>query len=131
MDIVRIEPGRHFAAAVAGGGHLYISGTIAETHDAPVEIQTREVLARIDALLAEAGTDKTRLLSVTVYLPHIRDYEAMNRVWDAWVDPDHKPARATLEARLAIESLRVEMSAVALLPVAAQAPGTPGSENMR
>lgn len=115
MGIVRIEPGRHFAAAVIGGGHVYISGTIARTHDAPIEIQTREVLERIDELLAKAGADKKQLLSVTVYLPHIRDYEAMNRVWDDWVDPAHKPARATVEARLAIESLRVEMSAVALL----------------
>lgn len=116
MDIERIEPGKHFSAAVRGGGHLHISGTIARTHDAGIEVQTREVLERIDDLLAAGGTDKTRLLSVTVYLPHIRDYEAMNRVWDAWVDPAHKPARATVEARLAIESLRVEMSAVALLP---------------
>lgn len=116
MDIVRIEPGLHFAAAVMGGGHLYISGTVARTHSASIEVQVREVLERIDELLAAAGTDKRRLLSVTVYLPHIRDFEAMNRIWDDWVDNAHKPARATVEARLAIESLRVEMSAVALVP---------------
>jgi len=116
MNISRIEPGPHFASAVTGGGHLYISGTISRDHVASIEVQTQEVLDRIDALLALGGTDKSRLLSVTVYLPHIRDYESMNRVWDAWVDPQNKPARATVEARLAIESLRVEMSAVALLP---------------
>ena len=116
MTITRIEPGQHFAAAVVGGGHVYISGTIARTHNASVEVQTREVLDRLDELLAKAGTDKSRLLSATIYLPHIRDYEAMNEVWDQWVDPDNKPARATVEARLAIESLRVEISAVALLP---------------
>lgn len=116
MTITRIEPGQHFAAAVVGGGHVYISGTIARTHNASVEVQTREVLDRLDELLAKAGTDKSRLLSATIYLPHIRDYEAVNEVWDQWVDPDNKPARATVEARLAIESLRVEISAVALLP---------------
>ncbi|WIY52535.1 RidA family protein [Devosia sp. YIM 151766] len=116
MTIQRIEPGQHFAAAVAGGGHLYISGTIARTHDASIEVQTQEVLDRLDELLAQGGTDKSRLLSVTIYLPHIRDYEAMNRVWDQWIDPQNKPARATVEARLAIESLRVEIAAVALLP---------------
>jgi enamine deaminase RidA (YjgF/YER057c/UK114 family) len=116
MTISRIEPGQHFASAVTGGGQMYISGTIALTHNASIEVQTQEVLDRIDALLAKGGTDKSRLLLVNIYLPHIRDFEAMNRVWDAWVDPLHKPARATVEARLAIESLRVEMSAVALLP---------------
>ena len=116
MTIKRIEPGEHFSAAVAGGGHLYFSGTIAKTNDASIEVQTREVLERLDELLAQGGTDKSRILSATIYLPHIRDYEAMNRVWDAWVDQDNKPARATVEARLAIESLRVEISAVALLP---------------
>lgn len=116
MKIERIEPSQHFASAVVGGGHLYISGTIANSADASIEIQTQQVLARLDDLMAKAGTDKSRLLTCTVYLPHIRDYEAMNRVWDTWVDPNNKPARATVEARLAIESLRVEISAVALVP---------------
>ncbi|WP_274631256.1 RidA family protein [Arvimicrobium flavum] len=116
MDISRIEPGQHFAAAVVGGGHLYISGTIAKSVDASIEVQTREVLERLDELMSKAGTNKSRLLSVTIYLPHIRDFEAMNRVWDTWVDPQNKPARATVEARLAIESLRVEIAAVALVP---------------
>lgn len=115
MTIKRIEPGPHFAAAVAAAGQLHISGTVARTHNASIEVQTREVLERLDELMAAAGTDKSRLISVTVYLPHIRDYEAMNRVWDDWVDTAQKPARATVEARLAIESLRVEMSAIALL----------------
>lgn len=116
MNIERIEPGQHFASAVVGGGHLYISGTIAKSTDASIEVQTSEVLERLDELMAKAGTNKSRLLSCTIYLPHIRDYEAMNRVWDTWVDPENKPARATVEARLAIESLRVEIAAVALVP---------------
>lgn len=116
MTITRIQPGKYFSAAVSGGGHLYISGTIADDYSATLEVQTQQVLDRIDALLAEAGTDKSRLLSVTIYLPHIRDFEAMNSVWERWVDPHNKPARATVEARLAIESLRIEISAIALLP---------------
>ncbi len=116
MTIERYEPGPHFAAAVTAAGQLHISGTVAQTHDAPIEVQTSEVLERLDELMTLAGTDKSRLISVTVYLPHIRDYGAMNRVWDEWVDAANKPARATVEARLAIETLRVEMSAIALLP---------------
>lgn len=113
MTITRIEPGKRFAAAVRHNDTLYIAGMTAETTDGSIEVQTREVLAKIDDLLAKAGTSRDRLLSVNVYLAHITDFDAMNRVYDEWLDKANMPVRATVEARLAIPDLRVEMTAIA------------------
>jgi enamine deaminase RidA (YjgF/YER057c/UK114 family) len=113
MTITRIEPGKRFAAAVRHNDTLYIAGQTADTATASVEQQTREVLAKIDALLSKGGSSKARLLSMNVYLSNIMDFEAMNRVFDAWVDTANLPTRATVEARLASPDLRVEMTAVA------------------
>ena len=75
--------------------------------------QTVEILERIDRLLREAGTDRTRLLSATIYLADIADFDAMNQAWDAWVAPDGKPVRATVEARLTDPGFKVEIAVVA------------------
>ncbi len=80
------------------------------------EGQTADILRQIDALLAEAGTDKSRLLSATVVLADIADAAAMNRAWDRWLDPAAKPARMTIEARLVDPRWRVEITGVAALP---------------
>ena len=80
-----------------------------------LEVQTREVLAKIDGLLASAGTDKSKLLSMNVYLSNIADFDAMNAAFDEWIDTANLPARATVEARLADPNLRVEITAVAAL----------------
>jgi enamine deaminase RidA (YjgF/YER057c/UK114 family) len=72
------------------------------------------VHAQIDRLLHEAGTDKTKILSATIYLADMNDYAAMNAVWDAWVPQGETPARATVEARLANPAYRVEMQIVAV-----------------
>ena len=71
------------------------------------------MLAQIDRLLGEAGTDKTKILSATIYLADMSDYQAMNAVWDQWVPPGETPARATVEAKLARPDYRVEMQIVA------------------
>ena len=73
------------------------------------------MLAKIDALLEEAGYDQVETVAVNVFLPHITDFDTMNSVYDAWIDPANPPARACVEARLADPDLRVEMTAVALL----------------
>jgi enamine deaminase RidA (YjgF/YER057c/UK114 family) len=99
--------------AVAYGGMLHIAGQVADDRKAGIEGQTRDVLAKIEALLAEAGTSKSRLVSVNIFLPQIGDFETMNRVYDAWVDPERVPARACVEARLANPDLRIEITAVA------------------
>jgi enamine deaminase RidA (YjgF/YER057c/UK114 family) len=113
MTTTRIEPGKRFAAAVRHNDTLYIAGQTADTPTAGIEEQTREVLAKIDALLAKGGSSKAKLLSMNVYLSNIADFEAMNRVFDTWVDTANLPTRATVEARLASPDLRVEMTAVA------------------
>ncbi len=93
---------------------VYLCGqTASGAGIADVAGQTREVLARIDALLAEAGTDKSRLLTATVYLPDIADFAAMNAAWEAWTAPGNAPARTTVQARLALPDLRVEITVTA------------------
>lgn len=113
--IQRYKSGPRMSQAVAYGGIVHIAGQVADTRKAGLEQQVQEVLAKIEALLAEAGTDKSRLLAVNVFLPAIGDFEAMNRIYDAWIDPSNPPARACVEARLADPDLRVEMTAVAAI----------------
>lgn len=113
--IKRFEVGSRMSQAVVSGGHVHIAGQVPDNRKAPLEQQTREVLAKLDRLMAEAGTDKSKLVSVTVLLPHIYDFDALNVVYDAWIDPENPPARACYEARLADPDLRVEMIAIAAL----------------
>lgn len=113
MTITRIDPGPRFAGAVRHNDTVYVAGQVADTMTGPVELQTQEVLAKIDALLAKAGSSKAKLLSLNVYLANIADFDAMNRAYDAWVDKSNLPVRATVEARLASPDLRVEMTAIA------------------
>jgi enamine deaminase RidA (YjgF/YER057c/UK114 family) len=115
MTITRYQPGKRLASAVKHNNTLYLSGQVANNATASVEEQTREILGIIDALLKEAGTDKSRLLMVNVYLPNMADFAAMNTAYDAWLDKANLPARATVEARLADPNLRVEISAIAAL----------------
>ncbi|MCK8787434.1 RidA family protein [Roseomonas sp. NAR14] len=121
MTIRRHAEEARLSGAVAGGGLLHLAGQVAddalfERGEADAEAQTADILAQIDALLAEAGTDKRRLLSVTVVLADIADAPAMNRAWDRWLDPAAKPARMTIEARLVDPRWKVEITGVALLP---------------
>jgi len=113
--IRRLALEERLAGAVVHGGLIHLAGQVADNADLDVEGQTADILSQIDALLAEAGTDKTRLISVQIFLREIGDIGAMNRAWDAWLDPAHKPARATVEAKLADPRWRVEMTAVAAL----------------
>ena len=106
MTIERIDPGRRFAQAVAYGDTVYLAGHTASNPEAGVYEQTREVLAAIDAHLAAAGSDKSKLLSASIWLPDIGTFDEMNRAWDEWVDPANLPARATVEARLGIHGLQ-------------------------
>ena len=101
MTITRYQPGKRIAAAVKHNNTLYLAGQVASDANASVEAQTSDVLAQIDSLLKDAGTDKSKLLMVNVYLPNMADFAAMNTAYDAWVDKQNLPARATIEARLA------------------------------
>lgn len=112
MSIRRIEPGRRMSAAVVHGGTAYLAGQVGEPGD-DVSSQTQTVLAHIDRLLAEAGTDKSKLLQATIWLADMKDFGAMNAVWDAWVDPANPPARATGESKLAGPEYLVEIIVIA------------------
>ncbi len=108
MTIRRIEPGPRMSQAVVHGGVVYLAGQVGAP-GASVTEQTRAVLAQIDRLLAEAGSDKSRLLSATIWLDDIADFGEMNAVWEAWIDPANPPARATGESRLAAPEFKVEI----------------------
>ena len=112
MTIRRIEPGPRMSQAVVHGNTAYLAGQVGAPGES-VTAQTRAVLAQIDRLLAEAGSDKSRILSATIWLADIADFPAMNSVWDNWVDPANPPARATGESRLAAPEYRVEIIVVA------------------
>ena len=107
------KPGARMSQAVTYGGAVHIAGQVADNRKTGIVEQTRDVLAKIDALLAEAGTSKSKLVAVNVFLPQIGDFDAMNQVYDAWIDPKSPPARACVEARLADPDLRVEITAIA------------------
>ncbi len=116
MNIRRIAPEQRLSGAVVHNMTVYLAGQVALDASAGAEAQTADILRQIDALLNEAGTDKTYLLSVQIFLADLADFAAMNRAWDAWLDPRHKPARATVQARLANPAWRVEITGTAALP---------------
>ncbi len=114
MSIQRINPGKRLSDATIFNGIAFLAGQVPEDASLPVREQTRSVLAQIDRLLEQAGSDKTRILSTTIYLSSMGDFAAMNEVWDAWVGAGHQsPARATVEARLASPEDKVEIQVIA------------------
>jgi enamine deaminase RidA (YjgF/YER057c/UK114 family) len=102
----------------AGARVAWLAGQVAADPTADITGQAHSVLAQIDALLASIGSDKTQILSATIYLPDIGDFAAMNAVWDAWVPQGHTPARATVEAKLASPAYKIEIQVVAAAPAA-------------
>ena len=120
MSIDRRQVGKRMSQLVlhAASGTAYLAGQVAGDPAADVSGQARQVLAKIDALLAEARTDKSKLLSATVYLTDIGDFGAMNAVWEEWVAPGHTPARTTVEAKLAAPQYRIEITVTAAIPPA-------------
>lgn len=114
MSITRIGVGKRMSAAVVHGDTVYLAGQVAETAAGKsVTEQTTEILATIDRLLAEAGSDKTKMLMVNIYLADMGTFAEMNEVWDGWVPQGNTPARATIEAKLAAPAYTVEISVVA------------------
>lgn len=116
MAIGRLHVGPRISEAVINGGIVYLAGQIAEDPSQDIGGQTRQVLAAIDALLAEAGTDKTRLLTAQIFLADMADFAGMNAVWDVWVPTGQTPARATVQAKLAKPEWKVEIVVTAALP---------------
>ena len=116
MAIRRIHVGPRMSGIVINGNNVHLSGmTAAKREGRSVADQTRDILARIDELLADAGTSKEHLVQVNIWLSDIGTFNEMNAVWDQWVSPGNTPARATVEARLALRDIKVEIQVLAAL----------------
>lgn len=116
MSLRRIETGGRMSQCVVHGNTVYTAGQVAQ--GAPGEsaaAQTRDILAAIDRLLGEAGTDKSKLISATIWISDMGDFAEMNEVWDAWVVPGETPCRACVEAKLASPKFTVEIAVIAAL----------------
>jgi enamine deaminase RidA (YjgF/YER057c/UK114 family) len=114
MTIERRHTGPRLSRLVIHGDTVYLAGIVASdpVPEDPAE-QTRDILRQIDALLAEAGSDKTKLLSATIWLADIACYDAMNSAWDPWLPKGAAPARACVEAKLARPQFKVEIRVIA------------------
>jgi enamine deaminase RidA (YjgF/YER057c/UK114 family) len=115
MSIKRLNPGPRLSGAVVHGDTVYVAGQVSAEPAASAKGQTEQILKKIDALLAAAGSHKSKLLTATVYVSSMAHYDEMNAAWEAWVDPANTPARATIEARLAAPKYLVEIMATAAL----------------
>lgn len=113
MSIKRLETSQRMSRGVIHNGTVYFCGQVAKDYDADITGQTRTTLEKLDALLESVGSDKTKLLSATIYIKNMDDFQAMNAVWDAWVPEGHAPARACVEAAMASPKLLVEISLIA------------------
>ncbi|WP_321832366.1 RidA family protein [Thalassovita sp.] len=111
-DIIRKHTGARMSQMVIHGDTIYLAGQVG-TAGASVAQQTQDCLDKVDALLAEAGSDKTKILSTTIWMADMSDFAEMNAVWDAWVPEGHAPARATGESKLATPDYLVEVIVVA------------------
>ncbi len=113
--VQRFDVGARLSEMAVHNGVAYLAGQVPEDTSVGIEGQTAQVLAAIDALLARAGTDKTQLLMVQIFLADLADFDGLNRAWDAWVPAGHTPPRATVQARLARPGWRVEIVVTAAL----------------
>ncbi len=115
-QLKRIEPGARLSEAVIYGDRIYTCGVVADkmvgksTYE-----QTKDILEQIDALLAQAGSDKTRILKANIWLSDMSTFAEMNKAWDAWVVAGQAPARATVEAKLATPDYAVEIMIEAVI----------------
>ena len=112
-EIIRHHVGARLSESAVYGGVVYLAGMVPESGETDIQGQTRDVLAQIDRHLQEAGSDKTRLLRVEIFLANIADIGAMNVVWDQWVSAGSAPPRATVEAKLANPAYKIEVVATA------------------
>jgi enamine deaminase RidA (YjgF/YER057c/UK114 family) len=113
MNIQRFHVGKRLSEMAVHGDTIYLAGQVAEDASLDITGQTKQVLAAIEKLLAEAGSDKTKILSTTIYITDMTNFPAMNAVWDAWVVQGHTPPRATVQAQLANPAYKVEVQVTA------------------
>ncbi|MFJ1213833.1 RidA family protein [Burkholderia pyrrocinia] len=113
-EIKRLQSGTRMSQVVIANGFVHLAGQVPDTAGAPIAVQATEILTRIDALLASAGVDKTRVLTANVWLSDAAHFDAFNAVWDAWVPAGHAPTRACVQALLMKPGLDVEIAVTAL-----------------
>ncbi len=113
MSITRIDSTPRMSRIVEHNNTIYLCGQVAKDASQGIKEQTQTTLEKVEELLIKAGSDKRHILSVTIYIRDMKDFAAMNEVWDAWVAEGHQPARACVEARMARPELLVEMSVIA------------------
>ena len=113
MSITRHHTNQRMSQIVIHGDTIYLAGQVAADASADITIQTQQVLQKIDTLLAEAGSDKNKILSAQIWIASMGHFAQMNEVWDGWVADGHAPARACIEARLATPDLLVEVGIIA------------------
>ncbi len=114
MSIKRFDVGSRMSQMVVHGDTVYLAGQVARNAGGKsVAEQTKDILAIIDRLLAQAGTDKSKLLSANIWLTDIKTFDEMNQVWDAWVVPGNPPCRACVESKLAVPQYNVEIMVTA------------------
>ena len=113
MSIERQETKQRMSRIVIHNDTIYLCGQVCADSTKDIREQTQTMLDKVDALLLQAGSDREHMLSATVYVRDMKDFAAMNEVWDAWVPEGHAPARACVEARMARPELLVEVSVIA------------------
>jgi enamine deaminase RidA (YjgF/YER057c/UK114 family) len=113
MDIKRHDPSPILSNAVEYGNTVYLAGIVADDPSQDVKGQTKQILDKIDRLLAKAGSNKSKVLSANIWVTDIKNRTAMNEIWTAWADPGNLPARACVEAKLADPRMLVEIMVVA------------------
>ncbi len=114
MTIERKHTNERMSQIVIHGDTVYLAGQVAaDAAGESTAVQMKNIVDRIDGLLGEAGTDKSKILSATIWLVDMRDFAAINEVWDAWVSPGNQPARACVESRLATTQFSVEVGIIA------------------
>ena len=111
--IERMEVGSRMSRIVKHNGTIYLCGQVGADANTDITEQTQTMLEKVKTLLEEAGSDKEHILSATIYIRDMKDFSAMNAVWDAWVPEGFAPARACVEARMARAELLVEVSVIA------------------
>ena len=117
MAVERLHVSSRFCEVAISGNLVHLAGQLADDTSQDIRSQTQQTLANIDRFLADAGTDKTQILSVIIFLKNIeQDYAAMNEVWDAWVLQGHAPARTCVESKLCAPEVLVEMTVTAVKP---------------
>ena len=122
MQIKRYDTNQRMSQAVVHNGFAFLAGQVADDTSLDVKGQTAQILAKIDALLAKLGSDKTKILSANIWLASAASYNDVNEVWDAWIPTGEAPARACVESKLAFPRYTVEIGVIAAVSLASSEP---------